>query len=153
MPIVKTIQEHKQEGTYRGDRHDGKNLDSIAVDVKIKPPRHMHTAAAKVWRKLLPIVQRGQVLETDLMAFEVLCYSWADYYYCMNAIVTDKYVQQYTNTEGATNTMRHPLSTDKKQAYDMLQQMMAKFGLTPADRSKIIISINDDIDDEMADFI
>lgn len=153
MPKLKTIQQHQQEGTYRKDRHEGKGIESSPVHTAIQPPKHMHEEAAKIWRKLLPIIQRGQVMETDLLAFEVLCYAWADYYHCTKKIVEDGYVQTHTNNDGATNTVRHPLATDKKQAFDMLQTMLTRFGLTPADRSKIVISMQDDEDDEMEDFI
>jgi len=147
--VAKSIEQHKADGTYRANEHAGKGLNGELAHPSVSPPKHMHEAAKEVWRKLLPIIQKGQVMQTDLMAFEVLCNAWADYNYCVQRIVADKYVLTHTNNDGATNLVRHPLSTDKKQAYDMLQQMLGRFGLTPVDRSKIYMAIQEEEEDEL----
>lgn len=142
--VAKSIEQHKIEGTYRSNEHSGKGLNSELAHPTISPPKHMHQEAKKVWKTLLPIMQKGQIMQTDLLAFEVLCNAWADYNYCVQRIVQDDYVLSHTNNDGATNLVRHPLSTDKKQAYDMLQQMLGRFGLTPVDRSKIYMAMQEE---------
>lgn len=147
--VKKSIEQHKIEGTFRSNEHAGKGFAGEAVINNYPPPKRMNPEAAKIWRELLPIIQKGQVFQTDLFAFEVLCNSCADYLHCVQTIYNDNYCTTHTNTEGATNTLRHYLSTDKKQAYDMLQQMLGRFGLTPVDRAKVYLALEDNSVDEL----
>lgn len=152
--VAKSIEQHKAEGTFRANEHEGKGMAGELVTSSYPPPKRMNPKAANIWRELLPIIQKGQVFKTDLFAFEVLCNSFADYLHCVHTIYKDNYQTLHTNTEGATNTLRHYLSTDKKQSYDMLQQMLGRFGLTPVDRAKIYMAITDqEEDDELAGLV
>lgn len=145
----KPIELHKIEGTYRPSEHAGKGLKSEVIEATQQPPKRMHAEAAKIWRAILPIVQRGQVYDTDLMAFEMLCNSFADYLYCSKVIVEEGYKTTRISTEGNEITQRHYLSADKKQAHDMIQSMLAKFGLTPADRAKVYMAVEAEEADEL----
>lgn len=147
--VKKSIEQHKIEGTFRSNEHSGKGFGGEIVHPAVNPPKRMHERAKQIWVKLLPVVQKGQVFQTDLLAFEILCNAWADYDYCVQRIVSDDYVLTHTNNDGATNLVRHPLSTDKKQAYDMLQQMLGRFGLTPVDRAKVYLALEDNSEDEL----
>lgn len=151
--VKKSIEQHKLEGTYRPSEHDGKGFEGDIINEMVPPPKRMTEVAKRVWRQLLPMVQKGQVMKTDLVAFEMLCNAFADYQYCVKKIVEDGYKTTRISTEGHEITQRHYLAPDKKQAYDMLQQMMGKFGLTPADRTKIHLNIDAEEYDELDELL
>jgi P27 family predicted phage terminase small subunit len=68
----------------------------------------------------------------------MFCDAYSDYIRYTRIIAEDGDTTEYTNKSEVTNIVPHPLITKKAQAFQQMDRMMSKFGLSPVDRSKLI---------------
>ncbi len=121
-------------GTNRADRRNDKEPEFDLVD-DITPPTHLCERSAEVWRQVAPILRRGKVLTAaDVIALEMLCDAVADY-------------RQARTQRGDNFTQSTPKGGQQLDQLLIAQQMsskraeafMAKFGMDPASRSRVMV--------------
>jgi len=131
----KPIFQHIIEGTYRRDRHGPiPSLEEIEKLVtSIKPSRWLPPAAKCYFRELAPhLIRLGALDRLNLSLFEGLCVTLAH---------IDE-ARGILNTEGeVVNGKLHPLSRVYTQYVDQALQLFRIFGMTPASRSKLGLTI------------
>lgn len=120
----------------RGKR--GKNEHEPEFDLlsDLEPPAHLPERSAAVWRELAWMLRKAQVLTVaDKIAFELTCDAVADY------------------REARKRRGDNFITTSPKTGAEMLDQMLvaqqmlckraegllAKFGMDPASRSKVMV--------------
>jgi P27 family predicted phage terminase small subunit len=120
-------------------------------------PKHLSERARKAWTKLAAMTDKmGILTKSDPIALEMLCCSYCDWQEARESlaqplIITvkedgeDKEVRlaeggdRYYYTHGKGGAMRRirPEVSDIAEAERRLAMWLSKFGLTPADRSRV----------------
>ena len=116
----------------------------------VKPPTWMNTDGKKMWKRLVPILQRLQLLtEADLESFSMLCQSWGDYVEHVKDIKKNGKYCIYVNKGGGANEVERPAVKLMHRAYERYKALCSEFGLTPASRTRIEIKPSDEEYDPM----
>lgn len=102
----------------------------------LEPPAHLSEESAAVWRELAPMLRRIQVLtEADVIAFEMLCDSVADY-----RTVRARRGPHFVTTSPKTGAeMLDQLLVAQQMLAKRAEGFMAKFGMDPASRSRLMV--------------
>ena len=105
--------------------------------------------ARKIWRQLVPMLERMRVLtKADGMRLADLCNDAALYWECDAVIRTEGLTLKTYNGEGKVmSTVKHPLHSVMNAAQTRYSRSAARFGLTPAERNTLIAGPGDDDDD------
>jgi len=121
-------------GTARADRANGGEPEPQLLD-DLTPPAHLSERSAAVWSELAPMLRRIQVLtEADVVAFEMLCDSVADYRFA-RLTRGDKMV---TYSHKGSQMLDQWLVA--QQAWGKRAEvLMGRFGMDPVSRSKVMI--------------
>lgn len=112
------------------------------------PPEHLSDAAKIAWGKASVILDRMAVLtEADGIALEEVCETYAELVECRKLLASEEDGRTY-ETVGDSGTMirTHPLVGQIADASRRLAMWLTKFGMTPADRSRVS-SVGEDKDD------
>ena len=131
----KPIFRHVLDGTYRKDRHGP--IPSMRyiqdLEASIKPSRWLSPAAKRYFRELAPdLIRLGTLDKINLRLFEALCVTLAQ----------KDNLKQILDTEGeVVNGKLHPLSRVYTQYVDQALRLSRDFGMTPASRSKLGLTI------------
>lgn len=127
----------KHRGSKQHNREDPKG-DPIK-DEGMSPPDWIKTYGIEMWEHLAPILIRTNLLtENDVFAFAIMCNEYDIYRKCID------YVRENGETyENGSQTIPNPFLTIKNKAFDNMNRMMGKFGLTPSDRAKIGLHLLD----------
>lgn len=113
----------------------------------LTPPAHLTPASAAVWQELAPMLRRNQVLtEMDVLQLEILCDSIADYR-AARAQRGDKFVESTRTGSMMLSQMLLAQQTFAKRA----QACMASFGMSPADRTRVLVNPQLSLLDDAAD--
>lgn len=120
----------KSELEARGSwlaKHRADELTIEPVDA-LAPPAHLDKEARRQWQAVVGLLApRGVLTEADVMALTMLCELWAE------DRVLGKKIKRLVVGSLDWNRVRNARSDIRKQLKDML----AKFGLTPADRPRV----------------
>lgn len=128
----KPTAQHKLEGTYRGDRHDGRVDDAMYNGVP-KRPTGLKGDALKLWNLLYPqFVKSGVATEVDAPAIESMCRWWALWRDQMRDIETGN-VEDFGKA-----------SVVAARYHREFRIMAGKFGLSPADRLRFTTRVDED---------
>lgn len=104
---------------------------------ELEPPEHLPAKSAAVWRELAPVLRRIKVLTVaDVVAFELLCDAIADYRRA-RGLRGDNFVTTSPKT-GAE--MLDQMLVAQQMVGKRAEAMMAKFGMDPASRTRIMIA-------------
>lgn len=139
----KPTAQHRLEGTFRGDRHEGRGDEAIELPRDIKRPAGLKGEAKKLWDQLNRDLGRAGVLASvDAAQLEAMCRWWGRY----------KELEQK-----ATETMYDIDESDiyerrARRAWDAFDKIAGRFGMTPADRAKLKQSPKESGSDPMAEF-
>lgn len=124
---------------------------------KLKPPSWLCGDAKKLFKKMVKDFEATQLLvNVDAYALSMFVDAYMDYVRYTEIISVEGDMVEHTNKSGATNETPHPLITKKAQAFQQMDKMMGKFGLTPVDRAKLVqamVSNEDDEDNKFGDRI
>ena len=132
-------------GTDRADRRNTAEPEPRLLD-DLTPPPHLPERSAAVWRQLSPMLRRIQVLtEADVVAFEMLCDSVADYRFARETR-GDKFVAHSHKGSQMLDQWLVAQQSCAKRA----ETLMAKFGMDPASRSRVMVSPQADLFDAAA---
>lgn len=110
--------------------------------VDLAPPAHLPDSAKAVWSEFAPRLAKNHLLsELDTFALEALCISIARYRR-LAEYTEDKLVMHNAET-GNYSISPHVLL---QQMYaNQADRGMAKFGMTPADRVRVLVNPQDDL--------
>jgi P27 family predicted phage terminase small subunit len=106
----------------------------------LAPPAHLSDRSAAVWRELAPMLRSIKVLTVaDVIALEMLCDSVSDYRHARTELGLD-FVKATRN-----GYMLSQWLVAKQMARKGAEGLMAKFGMDPASRSKIMVDPQGDL--------
>lgn len=107
----------------------------------LKPPKHLSAASAAVWTSLAPMLRRLQVLtEADVIALEMLCDSVADYRHAR-----EKCGDDFVTYSSKGSQMVSQWLVAKQMSSKRAEAFMAKFGMDPVSRSRVMIEPQGDL--------
>lgn len=105
------------------------------------PPAHLSETARTAWAGFAPILERMQVLtEADAAALERLCEVYAETLTLQEIIKTEGRLYETTTRDGSKMIRSHPAVAMLADADRRLAMYLQKFGLSPADRSRVSAS-------------
>lgn len=104
------------------------------------PPEHLSDSAKVVWGKASVILDRMAVLtEADGIALEEVCETYAELVECRRLLAREGMNGRVYEGGGEKGVMlrSHPLVAQIADASRRLGFWLTKFGMTPADRSRV----------------
>ncbi len=124
---------HTLTGTYRADRHGAKSTAGIARKAP-RMPRDLDAAARRVWREIVPeLERRGIITELDQMALVLYCTAVSDVQE-LSAII-DRAGMTFTTARGVVKA--RPEVAMLRRAMAQVLSMGRELGLTPLSRSRL----------------
>lgn len=121
----------------------------IEAGIPEDPPAHIKGEAADAWRQLSPILNNVKVLTPmDVVAFEMLCVTVGNYRKAA-AKVADTSIIVLGKNGGA---MQNPWFAPMNRCLEQLRGLLAEFGMTPAERSRLKVKGGDGEESPWEDF-
>jgi P27 family predicted phage terminase small subunit len=138
------------EGTFRHDRATTREPASAAIKVP-SAPRHLSATERRMWRRLAPMIDKLRVMTAgDVEAFELLVAHLAIIFDARAAL---KGAESMTYTTSSGAVVQRPelqmIATHSKIA----GVYMARFGLSPADRSRVSMLGGEPSGDDLDEFL
>jgi P27 family predicted phage terminase small subunit len=134
------------QGTDRADRRNGKEPEPDLLD-DLAPPAHLDADSAEVWQQIAPMLRRVGVLTVaDVIALEMLCDAVADYRKTRRER-GDKFVTHSAKGSEMLNQLQVAMSMSGKRA----EAFMARFGMDPVSRSRVLVDPQGDLFGKPAD--
>lgn len=117
-------------------------------------PAHLGDAAKVAWGRLSVLLDRmGVLTEADSSALERLCDCYSDILECRELIERDGRTYKTIDQNGNTLIKGNPAVTQLRAADSQFKSYLVEFGLTPAARSKVHVTPDDDEkEDPLAEF-
>ena len=103
-------------------------------------PAHLSARAKTAWRAIVPILQHMRILTVaDGLALEALCEAYADLH-TARAVLKKRGARTYSfeTKAGETVFRSYPEVAQAADADRRFRSWLASFGLTPADRSRVV---------------
>lgn len=142
---AKTVEEHKQQGTYQPCRH-GHHTNPEPTPGAPEPPDHLDGEALAMWHRMCGSFADMKTLAmVDAAALERFCFLWerADR---VDRILSDPAVDLLfekvtVDSSGVEHVepKRNPLLAESLALNRELRMWLAEFGMTPAARGKVKI--------------
>jgi P27 family predicted phage terminase small subunit len=127
-------------GTSRADRANSNEPEPQLLQ-DLSPPKHLAERSAAVWNELAPMLRRIQVLtEADTVAFEMLCDAVADY-----RLAREKRGDKFVAYSHKGSQMLDQLLVAQQSCGKRAEVLMARFGLDPASRARIMVTPQGDL--------
>lgn len=127
-----------------GDRETRINRDAPMPDLtSIMPPVALSDRAMEFWNSLAPQMRdKGILTDWDLPALAQACDCLAMYWEfrdLLEAHKDDSGVGVYMAKGAAGGVIKHPYWQQMRDAQGMALQIISRFGMTPADRSRLSV--------------
>jgi len=127
-------------GTARADRANGNEPEPQLLE-DLTPPAHLAERSAAVWRELAPMLRRIQLLtEADVIAFEMLCDSVADYRFAREKRGDDFVTRSHKGSQMLDQWLVAQQACGKRA-----EVLMGRFGMDPVSRSKVMVNPQGDL--------
>jgi P27 family predicted phage terminase small subunit len=127
-------------GTDRPDRRNGLEPEPELLS-DLAAPAHLGERSAAVWDELAPMLRRIQVLTVaDRVALEMLCDAVADYRYARAKRGDSMVTWSHKGSQMLDQQLVAQQSWGKRA-----EVLMAKFGMDPASRSRVMVSPQGDL--------
>lgn len=139
-------------GTYRRDRANEAEPQAPALSVGTRPPTWVKSSQAKrAWAALIEVAPDGLITQMDTLSLGLLVSAFGDWLAARTVIGQEG---RYYETAGPSGRMvrAHPAVTDEADAWKRAAAMLAKFGMTPSDRSRVSAGQPDSAD-PVGDFL
>lgn len=139
------------KGTARKDRTN--KAEPKPRRVIPSPPEHLSDRARTAWGAMSVILDRmGVLTEADAVALEDLCETYAELVEARQAL-RDRGQATYEGGGEKSGTIyrSYPEVAQVADASRRLMALLTKFGMTPADRSRVSAAGEDDTSDPWAD--
>ena len=108
-------------------------------------PAHLGDASKVAWGRLVEMLDRiGILTEGDALALERLCDCYADILACRELVERDGRTYTTTTAQGDTLIKGNPAVTQLRAADAQFKSYLVEFGLTPAARSKVHVTDDDE---------
>ncbi len=131
----------KAKGTYRKDRVVANEAKFVMPKEMPKPPSYLNTFGKKLWKLLGELLlERGLFSEGDALAFEMLCDSYGIWRVAMKDLKVHGLILESEKGYRYVN----PANGVKNTAWAQMQKMLGQFGLTPAERTRVMASLSED---------
>lgn len=140
----KPIELHKAEGTYRPERHKDRSIQADALDGKHKPHPLLTKKGKEYWKRVVPIISKGQILITDTESLAMLCNEMAKYWELNQILEQDGIILNEPNTSGDIVKKRHPAEQAQATTLDKILKLLSRLGLTPVDRAKVVMQVQEE---------
>jgi P27 family predicted phage terminase small subunit len=149
---------HKQNGTYRPSRHGNFDTNPVPppLDEVPKPPAYLGAEGRREWNRLLgSLIEMDIVGECDLGMLEIACFFFEQYRELTEYLARDrdehgKLRRKYALARyliGKT-TQDAMIYTALRQSYSEYARIVYKFGVSPAERSRIHVEREEDPEEE-----
>lgn len=122
----------KKELTTAGSQFASERPPDLELPAaKLSPPEGMEAEAAKQWRHVVGLLEpRGALTDGDRMALTVMCELWAD----------DRKLGVAIQSEEPGSIDWKRVNSARNEVRKQLVVMLMKFGLTPADRTRVKVA-------------
>lgn len=119
-----------------------------------QPPESLDSVGMQCWKRLAILLDRTGVLTApDELALERMCDAYADIQACKALIERDGRTYTTTAPDGNKLIKQNPAVAQLRAADALFKSYLTEFGLTPAARSKVHATPDDDASaDPMARF-
>ena len=108
-------------------------------------PAHMSDTGKVAWGRLSVLLDRmGVLTEADSAAFERLCDCYSDVLICRESLIADGWTYKTQDMAGNTLIKGNPAANQLRAADAQFKSYLIEFGLTPAARSKVHATPDDD---------
>ena len=108
-------------------------------------PAHLEDSGKVAWGRLTVLLDRmGVLTEADSAALERLCDCYTDILECRELIKQDGRTYKTLTAQGDTLIKGNPAVTQLRAADAQFKSYLIEFGLTPAARSKVHATPDDD---------
>ena len=108
-------------------------------------PAHLSDSGKVAWGRLTVLLDRmGVLTEADSAALERLCDCYSDVLTCREALAVDGWTYKTTDAQGNTLIKGNPAAAQLRAADSQFKSYLIEFGLTPAARSKVHATPDDD---------
>jgi len=112
-------------------------------------PRFLNREAQREWRRIVkPLLQLGLYTELDHAALAMYCQAWGRWVEAETKVLEEGEV--LSSDKG--NLYQNPWRYVANQSWDQMRKMLATFGLTPADRSRLVVPEPEE-KDELAELL
>lgn len=118
---------HKLHGTYRKDRHKGRADEGTQFEGAPVKPRGMTQEEQKVWKRIIDCLPRSVLASADAMELEAACKWWVRHEQLLK--LSKRYASDFDTAE--------KLERRAAKAWGITDRILSRFGMTPADRTKI----------------
>ena len=136
-PIPTALKELR--GTARADRINNSEPRPQVLDTLPRPPKQLTRHARHYWRKIGRLLIRMRVLtEADLVALRMLCMYLGQIDEINEIMEQLPPAQRYVLRSGKGGHYQNPLYGTLNTAVKEAHRWMAKFGLTPSDRARVV---------------
>jgi P27 family predicted phage terminase small subunit len=114
---------------------------------QIDPPAWLNDHGVVTWRRLFPVLKNiNLITEADIESFTMLCQSYGVWVESEIALKNGR-TDTYTNKGNNENEVEHPLSKIAQKAFERYKSLCTEFGLTPASRSRIQVTGQEEADE------
>lgn len=130
-----------------GDRPDRINYaEPLPAESEVKPPTGMRAKTRAVWRRLAPdLIDKGVLTAWDVDSFAIVCEAIALRAECIKIVHDSHHAEGGLTARGAAGgRIPNPLFKVIRDCNNDIARFGARFGLTPADRSRLSIDRADD---------
>lgn len=146
-PPRKPIEQKVLEGTFRKDRAPD-NIPNTNYGIP-EAPSYLSDDEKKIWNLLAPVINNmGVLADSDQLALAALCDATATWKKCITFFKTN---EVYYESNSALRV--HPMFRIKENSWKTMLQLLDRFGLNPAYRSKIEANPDANSLDEFDDFL
>lgn len=137
------------QGTYRRDKAQPREpFPPVKVP---RCPAWLEPEAKVAWRRMSKLLRPlGLIAELDYMALAMLCQSWARWRAAEEALTHEGQVQK--SPKSGYRSL-DPAVTIANNRFAQLQQMLARFGASPADRARVASALMEDGPDKAREFL
>jgi len=140
-PRLPTAQK-KVQGTNRKHRENKNEPKYEALCATIAPPDYLNSWSKDMWISLLK--EKQGIIETvDIFAFEMLCLTFGSWKDCAIQINKNPCLLE-NESHGGMSTIAQTMF----KSFTACEKMMSRFGLTPADRSRLGLIKEKDKDED-----
>lgn len=119
--------------------------ESLKFDTnKINPPEWLNDHAKKVFKQIVKEFKKSELLvNIDVYAIALFCDAYNSYIECTRIIEKEGYIIEGSRAAEA-GIVAHPLMAKKIQLSAQMDKMMSRFGLSPVDRTKLVMNLQKD---------
>lgn len=146
----KPISKHKQDGTFRPDRHSGPE----PVIAEPTMPSGLSEASQDLWKRIVPqLLEAGVLTKCDSLALQLLCESYETYVNAGSVIAREGMYVTAVNKNGSEYRTEHPAAKVQSRKWKEIVLLCRQFGMTPSSRTGLDVSTGEPAKDPLAEFM